>query len=177
MSSWNRVYKPVVVLALVCVVVTGALAVADHITGPLIEETTRRNQEAARMELLPEADGFERVEVCEQENVVEIYKASNDVGVVVTGTAKGYGGDVVVMVAFDADGTIKRIKVTEQSETKGIGSKVVDNAAYWAQYEGLPAERLVLGEDVDAVTGATRSSRALLEAVNAAVEGYRMVVG
>lgn len=176
MSRWNRVYKPVVVLSLVCVVVAGALAVADYVTAPIIEESARRTQEAVRLELLPEAVGFERLTDCESETVDEVYVASNGVGYVVTGTAKGYGGKMTVMVAFDTDGTIKKIKVTEQSETKGIGSKAADDPTYWQLYEGLPARSLTLGQDVDAVTGATKSSRALLEAVNAAIEGYRAAV-
>lgn len=172
MNSWNRVFKPVVVLTLICVVVAGALAAANYVTGPVIEASTRAAQEKARLELLPEAEGFKRMLGYDMENVSDICVALNGAGVVVTAKAKGYGGSMTVMVAFTADGTIKRIKVTEQTETKGIGSKVADNADYWAQYEGLPAQQLVLNEDVDALTGATRSSRALLEAVNAAVKAY-----
>ena len=177
MNRWNRIFKPVVVLMLVCIVVAGALAAANQVTAPLIEAAAAEKQEAARKELLPEAEGFKHMLGYEVEHVSDIYVAENGVGAVITAKAKGYGGDITVMVAFTADGTIKRIKVTEQSETKGIGSKVVDSSAYWTQYEGLPAETLTLGEDVDAVTGATKSSRALLEAVNAAVEGYREVAG
>ncbi|MBQ3134974.1 MAG: FMN-binding protein [Oscillospiraceae bacterium] len=175
MSKWNRLFKPVLVLVLVCTAVSGSLAVAHSVTGPIIEEAARREQEAARLELLPEAKGFKRMLGYGVEQVSDICVAENGAGVVVTAKAKGYGGDMTVMVAFSADGTIKRIKVAEQSETKGIGSKVAANSAYWAQYEGLPARELVLNEDVDAVTGATKSSRALLEAVNAAVKGYRAV--
>ncbi len=172
MSSWDRIFRPVVVLTLVCIVIAGSLAAANSLTAPVIEEATRAAQEKARLELLPEAEGFKRMLGYGGERVSDICVALNGVGVVVTAEAKGYGGDMTVMVAFDADDTIKRIKVTEQTETKGIGSKVADNSAYWTQYEGLPARQLVLNEDVDAVTGATRSSRALLEAVNAAVEAY-----
>lgn len=175
MSSWNRIYKPVVVLTLVCAVVAGLLAAANGVTGPIIENVAIEKQENARKELLPEADGFTRMLGYDVENVTEIYRANNGAGIVVTGTAKGYGGDMTVMVAFHADGTIRQLKVIEQAETKGIGSKVADDPDYWSGYEGKPAETLVLGDDVDAVTGATRSSRALLEAVNAAVEGYHAI--
>lgn len=173
MSTWKRIYKPVVVLTLVCVVVSGALAVANSVTGPIIDEATREREEAVRLELLPEATGFKQMLGYGGDAADMIFVANNGVGVIVTSTAKGYGGDMSVMVAFNADGTIKRIRVIEQAETKGIGSKVAANPSYWSKYEGLPAEQLVLGKDVDAVTGATKSSRALLAAVNAAVEGYR----
>ena len=109
-------------------------------------------------------------------NVSAIYKSTNDVGVVITSSAKGYGGDVVVMTAITPDGTIKQIKVTEQAETKGIGSKVVDPPSYWENYQGLDASQsLVLNEDVDAVTSATISSTALINAVNSAIEAYNAI--
>ncbi|MFR3323646.1 MAG: FMN-binding protein [Oscillospiraceae bacterium] len=75
------------------------------------------------------------------------------------------------------DGTIKQIKVTEQAETKGIGSKVVDTPLLLGQnYQGLDASQsLVLNEDVDAVTSATISSTALINAVNSAIEAYNAI--
>ena len=175
MSNWNKVFKPIVVLCAICIVVTGALAATNNVTAPIIEAATRAAEEAARTELLPDAQGFEAVDLT-AENVSAIYKTTNDVGVVITSSAKGYGGDVVVMTAFNPDGTIKQIKVTEQAETKGIGSNVVANADYWTRYEGLAADReLVLNQDVDAYTGATISSRAVLSAVNSAIAAYNQI--
>ena len=96
----------------------GALAAANSVTAPIIEEATLKAQEQARLELLPEAERFKHMLGYEVEHVSDIYVAENGVGAVVTAKAKGYGGDMTVMVAFTADGTIKRIKVTEQAETK-----------------------------------------------------------
>ena len=175
MSNWNKIFKPIVVLCVICVVITGALAATNSVTAPIIAEATRLAQEQARMELLPEADGFTAVKDIEVENVSEIYTANNGVGTVVTSTSKGYGGSMTVMVAFTPDGTIKQIKVTEQAETQGIGSKVVADASFWTRYEGLEAKTLVLGTDVDALSGATISSRALTNAVNAAIDGYHAI--
>ena len=80
------------------------------------------------------------------------------------------------MVAFSPDDTVKQIKITESAETKGIGTNVTENAEYWASYNGLPAtQALVLGTDVDAYTGATISSRAVNNAVNAAIEAYNAI--
>ena len=175
MSNWNKVFKPIVVLCAICIVVTGALAATNNVTAPIIEAATRAAEEAARTELLPDAQGFEAVDLT-AENVSAIYKTTNDVGVVITSSAKGYGGDVVVMTAITPDGTIKQIKVTEQSETKGIGSNVVANADYWTRYEGLASDHeLVLNQDVDAYTGATISSRAVLSAVNSAIAAYNQI--
>ena len=176
MSSWNRVLKPIVVLVVICIVVTGALAATNEVTAPIIEEATRLAEEKARTELLPEADGFEEITGVDVDNVSAVYRSTNDVGVVITSSAKGYGGDVVVMTAINPNGTIKQIKVTEQKETKGIGSRVADTPSYWENYVGLDtSDALVLNQDVDAVTSATVSSTALINAVNAAIEAYHAI--
>lgn len=175
MSIWNKVYKPIVVLCIMCIVVTGALAATNQVTAPIIEAATLAAQEAARTELLPEADGFTKVEGVSVDNVSDIYVSNNNVGTVITCSGKGYGGTVTVMVAFTPDGTIKQLKVTEQGETQGLGTKVTTNASYWTKYEGLEAKPLTLGTDVDAMTGATISSRALMSAVNAAIDGYNAI--
>lgn len=175
MSNWNKIFKPIVVLSVICIVITGALALTNDITAPIIEEATRAAQEKARQELLPDAAGFTAVEGISVAGVSDVYKADNGVGVVVTSSSKGYGGTMTVMVGFSADGTIRQIKVTEQAETKGIGSKVAGDKAYWARYEGVKAEKLELNDQVDALTGATVSSKALLAAVNSAIEAYNAI--
>lgn len=177
MSNWNKIFKPIVVLVIICIVITGALAATNGVTAPIIEKAKIAAENAARTELLPEAEGaFTPVEGVEVENVSAIYVADNGAGTIITSSAKGYGGDVVVMTAFSPDGTVKQIKVTEEAETKGIGSKVVATPSYWENYKGLDAsDALVLNEDVDAVTSATISSTALLNAVNSAIEAYNAI--
>ena len=176
MSNWNKVFKPIVVLCVICVVITGALAATNSVTAPIIMEATLEAQRLARMELLPEAEDFTRVDSVEVENVSDVYAASNGVGYVITSTAKGYGGKMTVMTSFDADGNIKQLKVTEDAETQGIGSNVSKGKGYWANYAGKPAgKELVLGVDVDAYATATISSRALNSAVNSAINAYNAI--
>jgi len=176
MSNWNKVFKPIVVLCAICVVVTAALAVTNQATAPVIAAATAEAQRQARMELLPDADNFTEVTGIQVENVSAVYTADNGAGVVITSTAKGYGGTMTVMTAFTPDGTIRQLKVTENKETKGIGSNVASSASYWEKYAGLSAEKaLVLKTDVDAYSGATISSKALNAAVNAAIEAYNMI--
>ena len=162
MSNWNKIFKPIVVLCVICIVVTGALAATNGMTAPIIEAATLAAQEAARTELLPDAQSFEKVEGIDVANVSDVYRTTNDVGVVIT--------------AITPDGNIKQIKVTEQSETKGIGSNVVATPSYWERYEGVSAaQALVLNQDIDAYSGATISSRAVLTAVNSAIEAYNQI--
>ena len=176
MNNWNRIGKPIVVLSLICIFITGALAVTNEITAPIIEEARIAAENAARFKVLPDADGFTEVTGVDVENVTSVYTANNGAGTVITASAKGYGGDVVVMVGIGSDSNIVSITVTEQKETQGIGSNVVSNDEYLAQYNGLSAaEPLVLNEDVDARTSATVSSTAVIDAVNAAITAYNQI--
>lgn len=176
MSNWNKVFKPIVVLCAICVVVTATLAATNQATAPVIAAATAEAQRQARMELLPDADNFTAVTGIQVENVSAVYTADNGAGVVITSTAKGYGGTMTVMTAFTPDGTIRQLKVTDNKETKGIGSNVASSASYWEKYAGLSAEKaLVLKTDVDAYSGATISSKALNAAVNSAIEAYNMI--
>ena len=176
MSNWNKVFKPIVVLCAICVVVTAALAATNQATAPVIAAATAEAQRQARMELLPDADNFTEVTGIQVENVSAVYTADNGAGVVITSTAKGYGGTMTVMTAFTPDGTIRQLKVTDNKETKGIGSNVASSASYWEKYAGLSAEKaLVLKTDVDTYSGATISSKALNAAVNSAIEAYNMI--
>ena len=119
MSNWNKIGKPIVVLCLICVVITGALAATNSATAPVIKAAEEAAAQAARTELLPEATGFTLVEG-EFEGVTEIYTADNGVGTIITSSDKGYSSTVVVMVAFDPDGTIKQVKIQSQGETAGV---------------------------------------------------------
>ena len=173
MSNWNKVFKPVVVLCVICVVITGALAVTNDITAPIIAEATRVAQEKARTELLPEADGFTKVDVT-AENVSDVYVANNGTGAVVTCHGKGYGGNITVMVAFGPDDTVKQIKITEQAETAGLGAKIASDKDFQNSFAGLPAEDFEV-TDIHAISGATISSKAVTAAVNAAIDAYNMI--
>ena len=176
MNNWNRIWKPIVVLSLICVVVTGALAATNEVTAPIITQAKIEAENAARLQVLPEADTFTAVEGIEAAGVSAVYTADNGAGAAITASAKGYGGDVVVMVGIGSDGNITSIKVTEQTETQGIGSKVVGDPEYLARYNGLSAaEPLVLNEDVDAITSSTVSSTAVINAVNAAITAYNQI--
>ena len=173
MSNWNKIFKPIVVLCVICVVITGALAATNGVTAPIIEAATAAAQEAARMELVPEATSFTQVEGVSAENVSGIYVADNGEAVI-TCHGKGYGGNITVMVAFTTDATVKQIKITEQAETAGLGAKIATDKTFQESFAGLPAQDFTVS-DIAAISGATISSKAVTAAVNAAIDAYAMI--
>lgn len=169
-STWNDILKPVVVLTVICLVVSGILAAVNNITSPIIAKNAALAADAARIELLPEAtDGFDKVEDVDMEGVKEVYKAKNGSGYTITAFGKGYGGEVVYMVAFDSDGKIVNLKVLEHAETQGLGSKI-ENPEFLEKFKGTDKD--LTSDDINMISGATISSNASLKAVNNARKAF-----
>lgn len=89
--------------------------------------------------------------------------------VVTVRTLDGRDGPITLSVGFLPDGTLSGILYSELNETPGIGMNVQEES-FTGQFVGIPAQILTLGSDVDAVSGATISSQAVLNAVNAAID-------
>ncbi len=73
---------------------------------------------------------------------------------------KGFGGPITAAVGINIDGTLKGVRVLEQNETPGLGDKITDNT-FLSQFEGLSYDKI----DVDTISSATISSKALIELV------------
>ena len=163
---------PAVVLTVICVVITGALALTYNTTKPIIDLAAQKEADAARIEVLSGADGFEKLDTSGMEGVVDAYKATNGAGYVFTTTAKGYGGALNVMTGIKADGTIDKVKLMDNDETPGLGSRTGE-AEYTDQYIGKDASL----DGVTAISGATISSTAFKSAVTTAFQAYGQLAG
>ncbi len=176
MKIWKDFGKPIVVLGVICLVTSLLLAVTNDVTAPIIEASAIRAANETRQALLPTAESFSEVTIPDaaaNENVTEAYKASNGAGYVITARAKGYGGYVPVMVAFGEEGNIAAVKFLDNSETPGLGQKVKSDG-FQGQFAGMEAEPFGMG-DIEVLSGATFSSRAAVEAVNAAIDVYQSI--
>ena len=177
-KTWNDIVKPIVVLVVICLVASAALAAVNQVTAPIIAEQQEAAANAAYLAVLPEADGFEEVTDFATTNVQSVLKATNGAGWVIKASAKGFGGDVPVVVGFDAEGTIVGIQFMENSETAGYGQKLVDGSedgiAFTQQFIGM-SEAPVVGTNIDAMTGATVSSKAAASAVTTAINCFNEV--
>jgi len=97
---------------------------------------------------------------------------------IVRGHAAGYGGDIEFLMAIDAERQVRGVRVTRHAETPGIGDAIETRHSGWILgLRGLPADgdaaawRLRRdGGTVDAITGATITSRALIDGVRAALK-------
>ena len=166
--------RPTLILALICLLATLLLAGLNQLTTPIITRNEAQTANEIYAALLPEADGFTALS-CDIDGITAVMEANNGAGYVITAQSRGYGGQVPAAVAFSPEGTILGVTMMENSETPGLGQKVTE-AAFSGQFAGREAATFTIDE-IDAVTGATISSKAAVAAINLAIEAYQEIGG
>lgn len=176
----------VVVLTLISVVAAALLAVVNQVTAEPIAQARRQKVLNALEKVLPKFDNEPDQEVIEVDGS-KIYPAKQGgqlVGVAIQVTdPKGYAGDVTFMVGLKGDPaspTVVDYDLLSHKETPGLGTKLADDA-FRGQFRDLAftGELQVVndGGTIDAITGATISSRCATNSVNKAVLLYRDLPG
>ena len=98
-----------------------------------------------------------------------------DKGYILVVRTKGYGGPLTLAVGIDKSGIVKGIAVVASKETVGLGSKALEDS-YLGRFKGKTVkEKLKVGDDVQAVTGATITSKAVTNQVKQALEAFDLV--
>mgnify|MGYP000894760606 FL=1 len=169
------------VLTLFVVTALSSLAAAAvyNITKEPIAEVQRLKQQKAIEQVMPGFTQLARTAVMPETGPDSLvffkgYRDTTELGFAVTTyTYIGYSGYVKMMVGFTPQGIITNVKVIDQKETPGLGTKMVDSMQLIHQVVGKnPAEFKISvkkdGGQVDAITAATISSRAFCDAVNRA---------
>ena len=165
-----------ITLLLITAVVAGLLAFVNELTAGRIDELTRQKAEQAMREVLPAQD-YTPLDAALPQGVTEAYRAGDD-GYVVRVAPNGFGGAIDLMVGVRADGTVNGVAVIAHSETASLGANCT-REEFRAQYAG-GAGPFAVGQDggtIEALTGATVTSRAVTDGVNAALDFVREVQG
>ena len=174
MSMKDDFVKPILVLFLLCLLVSGALAVGNSLTRPVIEEAAAQRAEAARREIIPHADKFVLLEAEDlPKTVTEVYRTTNNVGFIFMTTTLGYGGEIKLFCGIDPDGKLIKTAVLAQSETKGFGTPVFEEP-HAGQFWGRDKNDI---EGVAAISGATISSNAFKKGIQDSFEAFEMIKG
>lgn len=158
----------------------GASVVYNLTKGP-IAEVARQKQQKAIEQVMPGFTELKQYSVMPangQDSLVffEGTKDGEVIGVAVnTYTNLGYSGLIKLMVGFNPDGTIVNYEVLEHKETPGLGSKIAEG--FKTQFNGKNPSQTTLkvkkdGGEIDAITAATISSRAVCDALQRASAAY-----
>ena len=164
------------ILSAICFVAALVLAATYVITKPSIEARAAQEEAAALRLILPEADRFEKKDIGETK-YYEGYRANRLIGYCVKAIGTGYGGYLHLITGIDVKGQIKGIEILDHQETPGLGSKIKKTRKgetepyFLRQFKGKDGRRMTL-KDIDAITGATISSKAIVDTITKSINEF-----
>ena len=167
--------KYILRLALTLLLITGAVAAALAGVNAITKDAIAANQEKKTQEaltvVLPEAGNLQKVELTGDTGIVgEVYTDGASYAVKVL--PGGFDGEITMMVGI-VDGKVSGISVISHTETPGLGAVAAANnakgEAFRSQFVGQSGT-LAVGDSIDAISGATITSKAVVAGVNAALE-------
>ncbi len=193
---FKEIIKPALILFIVCVVITGALAYVNGVTEPIISENEKVTEQESLAKVLPGAESFTEPRLAEKlkaegytvgDSVVKLYEAQKggeSIGYVVEVSTKGYGGAMKMFVGIDKAQSVTGLSLTSHNETPGLGSKAAD-PKFSDQFLGaFPEKEFFVVKsaakadyEIQAISGATVSSRAVTRGVADAIALIRSMAG
>lgn len=165
------------ILFLITAICVGILGVVNQITAPIIAANEVKSEDEAMKALVTDAESFITLEKTDSEVVKKVCIAkqgNKTVGYVLRMEPNGYGGPIKMLIGLDEACQVKGIRILEHAETPGFGANAekesfkgqfVDRQTPLEVSKGEPSEN-----QIQAITGATITSSAITEAVNAASE-------
>lgn len=165
-----------VALTIIGGVVTAALAGTNALTSDTIAKQVEQTETAARREVM-DADSFEMKITLDGEEQVTYYqgvKNGSVVGYVFTVSSTGKSSGLIVMTGITADGKVSGVKITGDNETAGYVKKVTEGGLLKAFTE-KQAQQFKLGDQIDGVSQATKTSKGVTDGVNKAVSYYNLI--
>lgn len=181
-----------VTLFVTCVIVAGLLGGVNAITKDKIAAINWEKTVEAMKAVVADPDNTEFSDALEVtgdmsaaasaagaslDSVYEVLVGGESAGYAIKVVASGSQGSIEMMVGVDGEGTVTGVSIVDNSETAGIGSKVMNNETLASgvgvldQFQGKSAAdgTLSVGSNVDAITGATVSTKGVTTGVNAAL--------
>lgn len=187
MKNTGFILKLAAILFAIAFVCSLILVVCNNVTEPVILKLQEETEEAAKKDVLPEADGgFEEITAIKAEGITNIYsgkdKNGNVVGYCFKADPSGFGGKVQLIVGVNANGEVTGVNITEMSETPGLGANA-NNKEWLSQFVGKNGEITVVktgnakDNEINAISGATITSKAVSRGVNNALNAANQLFG
>ena len=175
MKNTQEIRKSIVVLVVICLLTSAALAVVNHFTAPVSAANAAAREQQARLDAVPEAASFEPIELALPDGVVGAYTALDSSGTplsyLFTVEGKGFGGTIQVLCVIGSDGLIRTCRTMDvSSETTTLGGQTASES-YTGQYAGQDTSL----SGVSAISGATITSTAYRGCVETAFEAFELV--
>jgi electron transport complex protein RnfG len=158
-----------VTLFLITAIVAALLGAVNAVTADKIAEIKEEKTAAALQEVLP-SSGYDEIAYNGTQSLVSTVYAAADGGYVVEVLPSGFGGEIDMVVGVDETGVVTGVSIIDMSETSGLGANA-SREDFRSQFAGESGTVTVTkdGGTIDALTGATVTSRAVCRGVSAAV--------
>ena len=159
-------------LLLICAIIAGLVSFVFSLTNDVYLENLKGTKELAVGRIFTGEEKrlpYEKIGGDADATVSAVYDGDALLGYCVEVTTAGFGGDIELMIGYNADQSIRGVEVVGHTETPGLGSKSADKD-YLSAYKGLSGE-LAAGDgegEIDMISGASVTSGAVLAGVNRA---------
>ncbi len=162
-----------ITINLIVVYLIGGLIIAFVYakTSPVMYKKGLEEKAAALKTMMPEADKIDEIGKWEPHHKHAGYyiakKGSDELGYIVEGFGKGYSSYINILVSVDKNFTVKKVSILHHAETPGLGDEI-EKDYFLKRLESKSVDTLVVvkgeaGDKVEAISGATISSRAVTE--------------
>lgn len=196
----NKIVKNALILTAITLVSGLLLGGVYEITKEPIQASKEKAKQEAYKSVMSDAEEFETdnsfdekkaEKILEKNKINGCYlsevavgkdKSGKEIGYVITSTSKeGYGGEIQISVGVSMDGTVTGIEILSINETAGLGMQATE-PAFRKQFENVKTDKFEVKKDnpkgnVDALSGATITTRAVTNAVNAGLSYFQDALG
>lgn len=184
-ENFKFIIKLGLILFLIVSVSTLALSLVNFVTKDIIAQKNIQLQDNARKNVLSEADRFELLNktIEKDDSIGDIYTAysGNDtVGYCISVSVNGYGGLIDMIVGINEDLSVSGVNIISMSETAGLGANA-QKEEFLSQYKNKTSDIKVVkssgneSNSINAISGATITSKAVTGGVNKAIETAKAV--
>ena len=158
----NKAY-PVIFLVIIVFAAISIIMVVSNFTMAKILAERDAGIIAQFESIFPDLDNYRY-----RDEFYEIYNSDGQlIGYALTAKGNGYGGEINILIGIDTDYNIMKISIISNTETPGLGTQIKESF-FTDQFTGLGTDDVELSSDggkIDAITGATISSKAVTDAV------------
>ncbi len=165
------IIRNTILMTVTCLLASGLLAAVFQITKPTIEENLRRREREALLEVAPDAETFEKLETDGSQIWIAKDADDNEVCRVIRTSERGYSSTIIMLISVGPDDRCISAAILQQNETPGLGTNIATDK-FLGQFAGLSAAEAALrkdGGEIDSITAATISSRAVAKAARTGI--------
>lgn len=164
-----RKLSPIMFITLVVLISVTLLTITEGFTSAQLRSQLAKKIEA----IFPEMTDYEF-----KDDIYTLYTDGNKIGYAFLATGNGYGGEISILVGLEDAETLKGIMILSHNETPGLGARITESD-FTDRFIGLNIDDIALrqeGGQIDGLTGATISSKAVADAVReTAMEKVKLI--